>query len=102
MLDFYSALLGWEVTYSDENAGMISSGVGPALGFGAISDYQPPSWPDDGHKQFHLDLDVDDIDAAVARAVELGGTLPDDQPGERWKVVLDPAGHPFCFAHWNS
>ena len=33
---------------------------------------------------------------AIDRARELGASLPDDQPGERWRVLLDPVGHPFC------
>jgi hypothetical protein len=29
--------------------------------------------------------------------LELGAAKPDFQPGEdRWRVLLDPAGHPFC------
>ena len=42
------------------------------------------------------DLAVDDVDAMADRAVELGATLADPQPGETWTVLLDPAGHPFC------
>ena len=70
----------------------------------AIDDHQPPSWPDDGRKQFHLDLAVDDLDAMAERAVELGATLADPQPGETWRVLIDPAGHPFCLtdaANWG-
>jgi len=26
----------------------------------------------------------------------LGATTPEYQPGETWRVMLDPAGHPFC------
>ena len=37
----------------------------------------------------------DDIDVAAARAVALGATQP-AQPDPRWRVLLDPAGHPFC------
>lgn len=104
MATFYAELLGWEVTYQDDNAAMLSGGSGAALGFGAIEDYQPPSWPDaEGRKEFHLDLDVSDIPAAEERCLALGATRPDHQPGgDRWRVLLDPAGHPFCLAVWNS
>ncbi|TSI18519.1 VOC family protein [Brevibacterium aurantiacum] len=95
--DFYSAVLGWPVAYSDENYAMLT-GPSNALGIGTIPDYQRPDWPDDGHKQFHLDLAADDIDAAAARCIELGATLADPQPGETWVVLIDPAGHPFCLS----
>src|SRR3712207_7403627 len=44
----------------------------------------------------HLDIEVDDLPAACARAAELGATLADHQPQEHVRVHLDPAGHPFC------
>ncbi|TSD95362.1 VOC family protein [Skermania sp. ID1734] len=103
MAKFYSSLLGWEVTYEDDAATMVSSGSGPALGFGKTDDYVRPQWPDNGRKQFHLDLSVDDIAAAEQRAIELGAQRPDEQPGgDKWRVLLDPAGHPFCLAVWNA
>lgn len=103
MRDFYAGLLGWPVTYTDDSAAMLT---GPAvrLGMCAIPDYQPPKWPNHGTKQFHLDLGVDDVDAAMATCVELGAREPDEQPGETWRVLLDPAGHPFCLtpaANWG-
>lgn len=93
--EFYSAVLGWPIAYSDENYAMLT-GPSHALGIGTIPDYQRPSWPDDGHKQFHLDLAADDIQAAADRCVELGASRAEPQPGETWVVLLDPAGHPFC------
>ena len=96
-VDFWSALLGWEVAASTDDYAMLTGPEGsPALGLGRVDDHQPASWPDDGRKQFHLDLAVDDIEAMAERAVELGATLADPQPGETWTVVIDPAGHPFC------
>ena len=36
----------------------------------------PPQWPDSEHpKQFHLDFEVDDVDAEQARVLALGATL---------------------------
>ena len=99
---FYRELLGWEVVYDSDEAVMLSSGEGAALGFGRVDDYQPPQWPDPGAKQFHLDLDTADIPAAEARAVELGASVPEFQPGDTWRVLLDPAGHPFCLANWAA
>jgi hypothetical protein len=44
----------------------------------------------------HFDFQVGDLDSAVADAVALGAELADDQPQEHVRVLLDPAGHPFC------
>ncbi|NEA36641.1 VOC family protein [Streptomyces sp. SID13031] len=46
--------------------------------------------------QLHLDLEVDDLDQAVAHAIDCGAELPAFQPQERVRVMLDPDGHPFC------
>jgi len=53
----------------------------------------PPRWP--GSSIVHLELTADDLDAASERAIALGATLP-EQSDSRWRVLLDPAGHPFC------
>ncbi|MEO9323267.1 VOC family protein [Nocardioides sp. C4-1] len=107
---FWSGLLGWQVAHEQDEYAMLvpgdggDGGRGAALGFGQVPDYQPPSWPDaGGRKQFHFDLACDDLAATEARALELGATLADPQPGETWRVLLDPAGHPFCLtdaANW--
>jgi hypothetical protein len=44
----------------------------------------------------HFDFQVGDLDSAVADAVALVAKLADDQPQENVRVLLDPAGHPFC------
>lgn len=104
--DFWSAFLGWQVLHAADEYAMLAGPDGsPALGFGAVADHEPPGWPNaHGSKQFHLDLAVDDLDAAQARAVELGATVADPQPGDTWRVLLDPAGHAFCLtdaANWG-
>lgn len=93
---FWSAMLGWPVAVAEQEYAMLT-GPAHALGFGRVEGYQAPSWPNEhGSKQFHFDLAVDDIDAAEVRAVALGASVPADQPGGTWRVLLDPAGHPFC------
>ena len=42
----------------------------------------------------HLDIEVDDLDAAAAAA--LGARVAEYQPRDNIRVLLDPAGHPFC------
>lgn len=48
----------------------------------------------------HLEVLVDDVRAAVGRVIRLGGAEADRQPPDRdpdgLRVMLDPAGHPFC------
>jgi hypothetical protein len=44
----------------------------------------------------HLDFQVGDLDAAVADAVALGATVAEAQPQASVRVLIDPAGHPFC------
>lgn len=105
MTAFWSALLGWDVIAEGDGYAMLGDGNGAALGFGAVPDYQAPAWPNpNGSKQFHFDLACDDVAADEQRALGLGATLADPQPGETWRVLLDPAGHPFCLteaANWG-
>ncbi|HTW10591.1 MAG TPA: VOC family protein [Acidimicrobiales bacterium] len=97
MAGFYSALLGWETPYCEDEYSMVSDGT-ISIGFGHVEDYRAPNWPDDEHsKQYHLDLRVPDVAKAEAASQELGADVPDFQPGgARWRVMLDPEGHPFC------
>ena len=103
--DFWSAVLGWEVAAVEDAYAMLTGPGGMALGLGTVEDHEEPGWPNEhGSKQFHLDLAVDDLDTAAAACVELGATLPEEQPGETWRVLLDPSGHPFCLtqaANWG-
>jgi predicted enzyme related to lactoylglutathione lyase len=94
---FYATALGWEITYCDDNYGMIE-GNGIKIGFGKVEGFQPARWPDRAcTKRFHLDLQVDDLDKAVKRLCAIGASEPDFQPGaEHWRVLLDPDGQPFC------
>ncbi|MDR7167048.1 putative enzyme related to lactoylglutathione lyase [Nocardia kruczakiae] len=102
--EFWAAALGWKIAHVQDEYAMLT-GPDHALGFGTIPDYQPPAWPNEnGTKQFHLDLAVEDLEIASKQLVELGATVPEFQPGETWRVLLDPSGHPFCLtlaANWG-
>lgn len=100
---FYQRLLGW--TVADDQRGWVrlrhpSGELHPmGLSFAHEAGHVPPVWPTSpGEQQMmvHLDIAVEDLDAAVTWAFELGATVADFQPQERVKVMLDPAGHPFC------
>jgi len=54
-----------------------------------------PRWRDPAHPaQVHLDVQVDDLEAAEVGVLGRGATKVEDF-GE-WRVYEDPAGHPFC------
>ena len=97
---FYSGLLGWPIAKEEPDGAAIRvPGTSSYLAFDDSADYVPPAWPaKDGHQRMmmHIDIAVDDLAAAVADAVELGATLSDFQPQQDVRVLLDPAGHPFC------
>lgn len=65
-----------------------------------IADRHPTRrspWPDGEHPQrLHLDLEVDDLDAGELQALRAGARKADTQPGETFRVFLDPIGQPFC------
>ncbi len=97
---FYANLLGWTVVKNEPVWVMLRppSG-GPALSFQYEPNYVRPVWPAvAGEQQMtsHLDIAVDDLEAGVESARELGATLADHQPQPHVRVMLDPAGHPFC------
>jgi catechol 2,3-dioxygenase-like lactoylglutathione lyase family enzyme len=97
---FYSRLLGWPITTDEQDWVTLRPGDGiPGLSFQDESLYQPPVWPAAAGEQqmmMHLDIEVDDLDAAVAEAVAAGATLAEHQPQKDVRVLLDPDGHPFC------
>jgi catechol 2,3-dioxygenase-like lactoylglutathione lyase family enzyme len=98
---FYSRLLGWEVTSTDGHGwvAMRAPDGGTDILLQAEADYRPPVWPEEPggqDKMLHFEIQVDDLDDAVAFAVDAGARIADHQPQERVRVMLDPAGHPFC------
>lgn len=93
---FYGALLDWNVE-TDEGWAGVRADDGQYIAFQQVEAYRPPGWPgQDVPQQMHLDVVVDDLDAAEAVVLELGATKAEYQPGTGFRVFLDPAGHPFC------
>jgi predicted enzyme related to lactoylglutathione lyase len=98
---FYERLLGWPVV-DDAPGGwakLESPEGGLKIEIQGSGDYRPPIWPTEpGEQQMmvHLDFATDDLDAAVAWAVEAGATVAPHQPQPGVRVMIDPAGHPFC------
>jgi predicted enzyme related to lactoylglutathione lyase len=97
---FYAAVTGLPVKEgSTEHWAGIRLGE-IELAFTPVEDYRAPQWPDSEHpKQYHLDFEVDDIEAEQGRIVSLGATLMfdhTDADGYGFRVYADPVGHPFC------
>jgi predicted enzyme related to lactoylglutathione lyase len=93
---FYGAMLDWKVEVSSGWADARAD-YGQCLSFQLVQEYTAPGWPSqDAPQQMHLDVVVDDLDAAEAAVLELGATKHEHQPGTTFRVFLDPAGHPFC------
>jgi predicted enzyme related to lactoylglutathione lyase len=91
---FYRGLAGWEASSADAEWITLDTPDGWQIGLQAAPDHQPPRWPGQSRpQQAHLDLRVPDLEAALTRATELGGTLLNK--AETWYTVADPAGHPF-------
>ncbi len=105
LADFYSRVLGWEVAASDGHgwAQLRDPDGGVGINIQAESWYRRPTWPetaDTQHKMMHLEIEVDDLTGAIDAVIGAGGTIADHQPDDRdqsrIRVMLDPAGHPFC------
>ncbi|MFI9216501.1 VOC family protein [Streptomyces werraensis] len=97
---FYSEVTGRPVK-DDSSADWAGIRFGEIeLAFIRVDDHRAPQWPDTEHpKQFHLDFEVDDIEAEQARVLGLGATLRQDFVGPEgygWRIYTDPVGHPFC------
>ena len=110
---FYEQLLGWQVVEQEGPRPGYPTGDGwsklrPADGSTKIEiqfeeHYQRPVWPGAPGApgmQMHLDVWVEDVPAGVAWATACGATEAEHQPADRdpnrLRIMLDPAGHPFC------
>jgi predicted enzyme related to lactoylglutathione lyase len=94
--EFWGCLFGVEARPSDP--GWYE--LGPLTPGGPKVNFQPVTEPNMTKARVHLDLWVDDLDAAVAAAVRLGGTQlgPVRAFAEgRVVVMADAEGTEFCF-----
>lgn len=113
LASFYARMLGWPIAVEEParpgfppDDGWVqlrppAGGVGPRLNFEYEPNYTPPVWPSEAGQQHitvHLDIAVGDLEAAVAWAERAGAVLASYQPQDNVRVMLDPAGHPFCLA----
>jgi hypothetical protein len=95
---FYAGLLGGEV--KGAGGDFVTLGLGGTfyLACQLETDHVPPSWPSGEGQQMqaHLDIGVSSLADAVEDAEALGARRADFQPQDDVRVMLDPAGHPFC------
>ncbi|MFF9864995.1 MULTISPECIES: VOC family protein [unclassified Streptomyces] len=102
LAEFYAAVLGGEVRSDPDDDGEwvdLYLPGGQRLAFQRAPGLRAPEWPraDRNSQQFHLDLDVQDLDAAEEQVLALGAKALDaDDRTRSWRVYADPAGHPFC------
>ncbi len=70
----------------------------PGLSIQLEPNYRAPPWPgitDAPQMQAHLDISVDDLDAASAFAESLGARQAEWQPQQGERVMIDRVGHIF-------
>lgn len=107
---FYSTLTGWEAMSMGEDWACVyapgtNQGTYPIILFQRNPEYIPPVWPEEPEAQqqmAHLDFAVNDLEKAVQYAIDCGATMADQQFSDEWRVMFDPAGHPFCLCDMKS
>jgi len=97
---FYAELLRWEKGFNEDGWAWVTGPEKyPFILFQQVDDYIPPVWPQEVEKQqqmAHIDFAVNDLDEAIKHAINCGATVAPKQFSDSWKVMVDPAGHPFC------
>ncbi|MEV5610977.1 VOC family protein [Streptomyces sp. NPDC052225] len=99
LAEFYGAVLDGRVTGDDGDWVDLEVPGARPLAFQKAPGFRAPAWPaaERDSQQFHLDLTVEDLDAAEKEVLALGATVLDAEDRSRtWRVYADPAGHPFC------
>lgn len=101
LVAFYERAMGRE-RHPESGAEFAALGAGDGLGIGIgfqrVAGYRAPRWPgQEVPQQFHFDFAVEDLDEAEEWLLGMGAGKPNEQPdAARWRVLTDPAGHPFC------
>ncbi|MFJ8160287.1 VOC family protein [Streptomyces sp. NPDC096136] len=103
--EFYGSVLSWETRDMPMGGGVVYTIAGPAGGgertvHGGILQLGPEHLDAGSTPEWHPYFEVQDCDAALARAAEAGATViipAMDAPGVgRIAMVLDPFGAPFA------
>ncbi len=110
MARFYEGLLGFEIRDLGPGgrwAQLFDPDGGVHLNIQGDPQYVRPVWPEEPGEQakmMHFEVEVDDLESAISRALAFGGSeapwQPPDRDRDRIRIMLDPAGHPLClFLH---
>ncbi|NKE56092.1 VOC family protein [Lentzea sp. PSKA42] len=96
LVRFWAEMLGAEPVNREHGWAHVAPAGGVRMSF------QPVPERKDVKNRLHLDFEVDDIEAAVVKAVNLGasreGLIVTDEQGS-FQVMRDPEGNEFCFVH---
>jgi len=101
---FWAGVLDGTVD-ADDDWHMVRVDGRSRVGVQLAPNHVPPDWPDGSPQQIHLDLWVEDFEAAHQRVMGLGARVLQpasagpDSPDD-FQVYADPAGHPFCLC-WD-
>jgi len=98
--EFWRDLLGLEIIWQNDDF-VALRGAPVLITVQRVAGHRVPLWPTgEVPKQLHLELAVTDLDHGEQAAVALGATRALEQPSpDRWRVLIDPAGHPFCLSN---
>ncbi len=103
LAEFYAEVLGGTpVAGGDDDWVVLTDPAGRRLAFQRAPEHKAPEFPDPtGSQQFHLDIEIDDIDDAERQVIALGATrVTGATEDDAFRVYRDPAGHTFCLV-WS-
>jgi predicted enzyme related to lactoylglutathione lyase len=96
---FWAAVTGWALHDEDLRPGHQEYSVGPPAAGAVRLYFVGVPEPKAAKNRLHLDLLPGDgaQQQEIARLVELGASVLDDQPaGVGWVILADPEGNEFC------
>jgi predicted enzyme related to lactoylglutathione lyase len=95
MCRFWETLTGYELRWSNATYRFLLDPQGrrPGLVLQRVAEVATEK------NRLHLDLEAEDVTAAIRRAEELGATRIEriEEEGISWTVMRDPEGNYFCF-----
>lgn len=101
---FYTELTGWSIEQDYGNfARLKSPDCDVRIGIQYCEGYKRTDWPEKD-AGVHLDFSAgtkENMDKLVQKAESLGAVKCEEQYDEKWTVMQDPDGNPFCIVtHW--
>lgn len=99
---FWQRLVGGQVdprTETDTWVGLRDVPAWNCLGFQKVPEGKSTK------NRVHVDLDVDDLDRAIAEATAIGATVVGsrvEEPTNYFQVMKDIEGNEFCFILWKG